>query len=216
MTISVLVPFRGDGGQRDRLWTHCRKLFEVMPVELVIGEESGEGPFNAAQAFNNAASKAKGDIFVLYGADQIPDWDRIQWGIEQLETHEWCALYANTAGYGYSSTNAILAGSPPNDVPLGPSVPFCTAIAAIKATAWVPYDERFKGWGVEDSAWRLAVETLYGPSPQPSGTLRCLYHEAASRDHFPANSALMGQYMVAAENPETMRTYLNSVGVRCM
>lgn len=199
-TISVLIPYRGDGAQRDRLWAHCRKLWDALPVELVIGEESGIGPFSAAAAFNDAAHKATGDMYILYGADQIPDWDRIQWAVEQLTTHKWCALYANTAGYDETSTNAILNGASPNSVPLGASVPFCTAIIGIRADAWIPYDERFTGWGVEDSAWRLALETLYGPTPEPTGTLRCLYHPPAPRDQFEQNCALMGEYMEAANN----------------
>lgn len=211
MTVSILVPFRGDIGQRDRLWAHCRKLFEVLPYELVIGEHPGTEPFNISRAFNDAASRATGTKFILYGADQLPDHDRIDWAVEQLDTHKWCALYGNTAGYGQASTNAILAGANPDNVPLGESVPFCTAIIGVRADAWIGFDERFIGWGGEDTAWRMALTTLYGETPEPSGTLRCLFHEAASREHTDNNFALIGEYMMAAENPEKMRAYLESV-----
>lgn len=200
MTISALIPFRGDQGQRARLWDHCRKLWERLPVELVIGEDPGDGPFSIARAFNDAARKATGDKFILYGADQIPDRDRIEWATEQLDTHKWCALYANTAGFGAASTNAILAGALPDSVPLGPSVPFCTSIIGIRAESWIPFDERFIGWGGEDTAWRIALTSLYGDTPEPSGTLRCLFHEAASREHIEHNFALIGEYMTAEAN----------------
>lgn len=212
MAISALIPFRGDGAQRDRLWSHCRKLWEHLPVELVIGEDPGDGPFNISCAFNDAARRATGTKFILYGADQIPDWDRIEWAVEQLDNYRWCALYANTAGYGQASTNAILAGSLPDSVPLGPSVPFCTSIIGIRADSWIPFDERFTGWGGEDTAWRMALTSLYGDTPEPSGTLRCLYHEAASRAFTDSNFALIGEYMTAEANG-TMRDLVDRVCV---
>lgn len=212
--ISVLIPFRGDnGGWRDRAWDHCKKLWDVLDVELVVGTDDGQGPFKIAQAFNDAARRATGDVFILYGADHLPSWGRILWAVEQLQTRPWCALYANTSGYGLTSTNAIFAGANPKNVPTGPVAPFCTAIIGIRRDSWIPYDERFIGWGCEDSAWRLMLETIYGLSPEPSGTLMCLYHEGAPRDYFTGNAALMGQYMAAADEGR-MVEYIAELGLR--
>jgi hypothetical protein len=211
--VSVLVPFRGDGDWRDTIWAHCERLWSVLPYELVIGRCADDRPFSVAEAFNDAASRATGDIFVLYGADQLPDRDRIEWGIQQLETHQWCALYGATAGYDMTGTNAILAGYLPENVVMGPSVPFCTGILAIRREAWIPFDERFYGWGCEDTAHRLALETIYGLSPEPTGTLRCLYHPAAPRDRFDTNAGLVGEYIAAATSTEAMRAYLVASGV---
>lgn len=212
MTVSILIPFRGDGAQRDRLWSHCKKLWEALPYELCIGTDTGNGPFNIAKAFNNAQAQATGTKYIMYGADHLPDNDRIQWAIEQLDTHAWVALYAATASLDQTSTNAILAGAHPDNLPLGPAAPFCTAIIGINADKWIPYDERFTGWGGDDTAWRLALTSLYGDTPQPSGTLRCLYHEPASREHTDHNFALIGEYM-AAGNAKRMPEYLRSIGL---
>lgn len=197
--ISILVPFRGDGAWRDRAWAYCKARWDSLPYELVIGEDPGTGPFSVARAFNDAASRATGDVFVLYGADQLPDRDRIEWAVSQLTDHHWAALYANTAGYDQASTNAMYAGRSPDDMPLGQSVPFCTGILAVRRDSWIKFDERFVGWGCEDTAHRMALENLYGPSPEPIGTLRCLYHPGASQENFKRNAALVGEYMAAAE-----------------
>lgn len=211
MNISVLIPFRGDDGQRDRLWAYCRALWAALPYELVVGTPD-DGPFNAAQAFNRAAAAATGDIFILYGADQIPDPDRIEWAAQQLATHKWCALYDHTAGISAADTEAILAGAPVNNFGPAQLAPFCTAIIGIRADSWVQMDERFHGWGGEDTAWRMALEGLYGPTPEPSGTLRCLFHEPASREHTDHNFGLIGEYM-AAQEAGLLPKYVKALGL---
>lgn len=199
--ISVLIPFRGDNGQRDIVWAHCRKLWEALPVELVIGTDPHpERPFSFARGINDAARKATGDIYIVFGADQIPEWERIEWAVEQLGTHQWCALYADTAGYDQTATTAIMNGYSPERVQHGSWAPFCTGIIGIRAESWINFDERFEGWGGEDVAWRMTLEALYGPTPDPTGTLKCLYHEPASKAHTENNYALIGEYMTAVKN----------------
>jgi hypothetical protein len=196
--VSVLIPFRGDnGGQRDRLWAWCKAQWDSMPYELVIGEDRGDGPFNISRAFNDAASRASGDVFILYGADHIPDQDRVEWAVGQLHEHPWCALYAQTAGLSATDTNAILMGYGYDKIPFTQVAPFCTSIIGIRADSWIKFDERFQGWGGEDAAWRMVLTSLYGDTPDPSGTLRCLYHEPASREYSQANFALIGEYITA-------------------
>lgn len=211
--VSVLVPFRGDGGERDRLWAYCRNRWNTLPYELVVGEDPGNGPFNISRAFNDAASRATGDVFVLFGADHIPDQDRVDWAATQLESHKWCALYSHTGGLSAGHTYAILNGYDPNSGSFTQVAPFCTSIIGIRADSWIRFDERFQGWGGEDTAWRLALETIYGPTPQPSGTLRCLYHKAASREHTDSNYALIGEY-IAAQAEGRMLEYLTGLGLR--
>lgn len=209
--ISALIPFRGDGAQRDRLWEHCKRIWDALPVELVVGEDAGDGPFNISRAFNDAARKATGDVFVLYGADQLPDLERITWADEQLGVHAWCALYAATGAYNAGDTAAILQGADPSVLPFDQWAPFCTAIIGVRRDAWIPFDERFIGWGGEDTAWRLALNVLYGDTPEPSGTLRCLYHESASREHTAHNFGLLGEYIACEDDPTRMRALLDRI-----
>lgn len=212
MRTSILVPFKGDGGQRDRLWDHCRALWDALPYEVCVGHDDSDGPFNISRAFNDARSMATGDKFVIYGADQLPDRARIEWAIEVLDTQAWIGIFAQTGHYDHEATEAILAGANPDTLPVSAVTPFCIAIIAIRADCWVPFDERFQGWGSEDTAWRTALESLYGPPRQASGTLRCLHHEPAPRDNAEANYALLREYQ-HARDAGTMREYLASTGV---
>lgn len=205
----MLVPFRGDGAQRDKLWDYCRPLFESLPVELVIGEDPGNGPFNISRAFNAAAREATGDIFVLYGADQIPDWDRIQWAANKLTNHAWCQMYASRQGFTEEATAAILTGAPLDGQPTEALVGRCPGIMAVRADKWFPMDEHFQGWGYEDEAFRVALTAMYGRTPPPTGTLRFLYHPPASRDFKNTNRGMYAEYKAAAA-AGTMREFLNA------
>lgn len=212
MLASILIPFRGDGAQRDRLWAYCESVWRSLPYELVIGEDPGTAPFNISHAFNDAASRATGDVFILYGADQLPDADRVEWALQQLEHHAWCALYSATGGMSYPDTEAILAGQPAERYGPASVAPFCTAIIGVRADKWVRMDERFHGWGGEDTAWRMALEGLYGPTPEAHGLLRCLYHEPASREHTDHNFGLIGEYM-AAQEAGLLPKYVKALGL---
>jgi hypothetical protein len=203
MRVSVLIPFRGDDGHRDKLWSYVRNLWEQLPVELVVGSDPGDQPFNVARAFNDAASRATGDLFVLFGADQLPDIDRIAWALNQAEDGAfWCPLFAATGAYREHDTRLIVEnGANPANYDFAQWAPFCTGILAVTRDGWVEIngmDERFFGWGCEDTAVRMALEVILGPAPEPTGTLACLWHPAAPRDRFEANAAMIGAYETAA------------------
>jgi len=214
--VSVLIPWRTDNGARERVWSHCERLWNVLPYELVIGTDSHEGPFCPARAFNDAARKATGEVFVLYGADHLPDQSRVDWAAKQLETNQWCGLYSSTVHYSQTSTNAILSGWHPDRVPPAEFEtvhPFCIAVIGIRADAWIPFDERFTGWGSEDTAWRLALSSLYGPTVEPpTEPLRALWHPPAPKDHAEDNYQLLQEYVDAA-NGKRMREHLEAVNV---
>jgi hypothetical protein len=201
MRVSVLVPFRGDGRRRDQLWGYVRHAWEGLPVELVVGHDPGDGPFNVSRAFNDAADNATGDRFMLFGADQIPDLDRVAWAANELDDHPWVPLFASTGAYSRQASDEILAGADPARFDFEQWAPFCTGILGVTRDGWDAVngmDERFFGWGCEDTALRMALEVIHGPAPEPTGTLACLWHPAAPRDRFNANAAMIGGYETAA------------------
>lgn len=197
MSVSILIPWRTDNSQREKLWTYCRQLWEATGYEITVGEDPGTHPFNIGRAFNRAARKATGDIYITYGADHLPDVDRIEWAVEQLSTYDWCGLYAETAHLSETDTNALLAGYSVDRITPAHTIPFCLGVNAIRADKWIDFDERFHGWGSEDQAWRLLVQAAYGRPPEPSGTLWALHHEPASLERAEANFDLLREYQAA-------------------
>lgn len=205
MNVSVLIPWRTDNGHRAAVFQYIRGRWAELPVELVVGADDGDpdAPFNVSRAFNDAAAHATGDVFVLFGADQLPDVDVIAaaagWA---LEHDSWAPLFASTGAYREMDTGLILNGADPARYDFAQWAPFCTSILAVTRGAWERVngmDERFFGWGCEDTALRMALEVLEGPSGfEPTEALRCLWHPAASRDRYEANAAMIGAYQVAA------------------
>jgi hypothetical protein len=203
MSLSVLVPFRGDGYWRDQAWDYCLEQWLATGIDVAVGEHPGTGPFNIARAFNDAASQASGDHLFLIGADTIPDPARITEVDVLLETYPWVPGYSRTGVYGLDATEAIYAGADPDTQDFEHLYYVCTGILGVRAEAWAEIggmDERFNGWGYEDNALRTMLTTLYGEPPSPDATARCLYHPPQGRAEVHANRMLYSRYEQAAHS----------------
>ena len=203
MNVSVLIPWRTDHGPREVVFGHVLERWRALPVEVVIGQDSGDGPFNVSAAFNDAARQATGDVFVLFGADHLPDLDAVHDAARAAHTHDsWAPVFASTGAYRQIDTGLIVNGANPELYDFAQFAPFCTGILAVSRNAWITVngmDERFLGWGCDDVALRIALGVLVGPPVfEPIGTCRALWHPAAPRDHFEVNAARIGVYETAA------------------
>jgi hypothetical protein len=78
-----------------------------------------------------------------------------------------------------------------------------------------PLDARFRGWGQEDSAWGVALTSLYGAPWRGSADLWHLYHPPQPRMSRSRGSmvtwAVFLEYQRAAEQGR-MRAYLDGLG----
>lgn len=202
LALSVLIPFRGDGARRDELFKFVRAAWQQLPVEVFVGSDPGDAPFNISRAFNDAASQASGDCYLLASADALPPTpEHLDWIVTQLETHPWLGAYAETGAYSKVDSDRILKGENPDRFTFEQWAPFCTGAIALHRDIWNDVngmDERFHGWGCEDTAFRLTLETLHGQPPEPRGCARSLWHPAASREFFETNADRLGYYITAA------------------
>jgi hypothetical protein len=187
---------------------------KVPGVQVCVGLDDGAGPFNCAQAQNRARSVATGDILLMYGADQIPPSpDELAWIVDRMQRHPWTAVYATTRDLSqYATLRVLHGGADPRSLSdLGRHIGMCTGILAIRPNVWDAVggmDERFCGWGAEDTAFRLALRTLYPDGNDVGeGTLLTLWHPPEPRDRTPANMHLYAEYVHAAGRGE-LREYL--------
>lgn len=215
LNVSVLIPYRSDGGSRERVWDYILPEWEQTGLDICVGSDSGVGPFNCAMAQNNAFRQSKYDVLAMFGADQLPHMKAIHDGVNILkEGWDWLPIMSETAYYSRQATEMILKGRDPYRTPLDNKLPYCTGIVMLTREAYVEVggmDERFVGWGFEDTAFRQTLTGRFGHSPCPSNVLRCLWHETPNRTEGSPNSKLMEDY-IPLTSPGVTKTYLQKRG----
>jgi hypothetical protein len=161
---------------------------ESQPRPEVIGTH----PFSVSRALNDAAKHAHGDAFLMFGADHLPDPAAVSWAAGQLRSHPWVRIYDHVLYASEGATHLIVDG------PFGDNLFMdaanwtrhpapCPGVLALTRAAWDVaggMDERFSGWGYEDTEFlsRLA-HTVPGGTMGPCGLpLRELYVPNTARN----------------------------------
>jgi hypothetical protein len=188
MSVSVLFPYRPDGGRRDHLasWVNARWKSHFPEFELVWGEPYG-GPFNRSQAINNAFMQSSGDVLIVSDLDTICQKADVEAAMDAVDDGApW--------GYGYRGyfnltrefSDEILDQDPAAPIPLV-NVRFedwgfenVSGMTILTRPAFIEvggFDEEFIGWGFEDLAFdRIANNRLGPPFRVPQGYLLHLWH----------------------------------------
>jgi hypothetical protein len=214
---SVLIPFRSDGAEREAAWNYISKAWQAITkytgLQVCVasdGREHGE-PFNLAAAQNRAFEQSTGDYLIMLGADCIPDLNSIHHARCVMGSNKflgrqfsWVPLFHQTEYYGAATTQKIIhqgaihLGDDQTDPEL--FVPFCCGPVGLTRQAYLDaggMDERFEGWGFEDTAFRQTLGNLFGVTDPLPYTLRCLWHPGEHRIVHPnPNRALMDEYEV--------------------
>lgn len=203
--VSVLIPWRAGDPQREGVWNYIRnqwfELSSVLGFEIVVGQpDDMEGPFNCASALNNAWRRATRPNVVMFGADCLPDVTAISEAMWRIDRGElWVPLFKDTQYYGQYSTHRIINGDDSLYHLPDPNlyVPFQTGVLALTHQAYYQaggHDDRFVGWGAEDSAFRISLYRLFGDSEPVDRSLYCLWHETGHRSMNQNNWDLIKEY----------------------
>lgn len=213
-SVSLLVPWRPDGDVRDRLWAWCAARWaRIAPDVEVVEGYSAAGPFRVGEALNNAASMASGDVFVNYCADGVPDIEAIEAALPAVAESGWAALFARTAFLTETATREVIEADDVADVEISTEgiviVGCCNGPTVLHRDLWADLggqDVRFAGWGPEDLAFRIALQTLAGPGRQCDATLVHLFHGSGpTQETSPDNQELFDRYVAANGDPAAMR-----------
>jgi len=211
--ISVLVPFGAApdaaGKHRAEVWRWCSKQWDAMRNrglvdEIIIGvdplfgqpdpnrRDPHQRPFSVARALNDAAKHAHGEHFLLFGADHVPDARAIEWATHQLRGYAFARIYDRVAYATEAATRLILHGTvlplEAADWHVHPAP--CPGVLGVRRAAFEAaggLDERYEGWGYEDTAFLDALARTHTNGVRgtmgPSGyVLRELWHDGAARD----------------------------------
>jgi hypothetical protein len=216
--ISVLVPFKSFGDcDRDANWRWVEDRFHALHPDWEICVGESEQPFNRGQAINEAASKAKGDIFYVSDADcfvypeQATECVRLASeapGVVIAATR-WLALErAFSWEVRVGRPDVRFASEPPTWCEVQGTVSGCFAISRESFEKVGGFPKEFMDWGGEDCAFWYKMETFVAQGRRLEGDMFHLWHPTArdeNSDRFKVNMNRMNQYGEANLNPEKMR-----------
>lgn len=174
--VSILVPFRDVDGTRSEPWNFVRERLERLypEAEIVVASDDGQEPFHKTAALNKAAAQATGDVFVIYDSDTLVDIDALRETVAAVEATpmRWALPYrmkiklnAETsrvildAGVDWGGT-VELRGQQESRTSFNAAPPLVVSRQAWETVRGM--DERFRGWGYEDTAFASSLDVLCG------------------------------------------------------
>lgn len=198
MRTVTLVPYRADKGARAAAWRYVYPILKDLGYPIFVGDDGTE-PFSVSRSWNAAAEAAgEWDRAILHAPDvRLDDPARLHSAAEQaaermVYAYNWYKRL-NAAG-----TRILIAGGKPPDRYVvhqrrpagmidigGPRV--------IPRALWERvggFDDRFVGWGGEDTAFAHCCRIMAGPSGRLKGVLWSLHHPRQRKsDPFYSNRA---------------------------
>jgi hypothetical protein len=249
--ISLLVPFRDDHeeGRADN-WSWLRRYWEysLPDAEIIIGDAPGN-PFSKTCAINAAFRDSSGDVLVIIDADCYIDAavildcaDEIRKGRARKPREPvWFVPYRHLFRLTRISTLYLLGSdpidpfafsAPPDADEIGPSSGsgfghwYGALIQMFPREAFEivhGMDARFRGWGGEDVAFTLALDTLFGVHRLSNNQVLTLWHSVQSKPGTNPdllriwegqsdprkNWQIAGQYRKALRDPTAMRAIID-------
>lgn len=223
--ISFLIPYASVEENRVRAFDLVWKdLLRDWPEEEILVGDGGIQPigqFDRSKARNSLAAQAHGNPLVFVDADSWVAKEQLVRAVASIGLSGWVFPYSVYYSLSRTGTDEFIGGdminmdyeyvfpgADPVDRPA--SVGGAVVVSRQAFEEVHGYDEEFQGWGFEDRAFALALETLCGPVKRIDGPLYHLWHPAPeeerfSQAHIEGNRAVYGAYQEAAGNTEMMR-----------
>lgn len=188
--LSVLIPLTASAKtQSDRMrnleWIKNRYKALMPEAEICIGESNIE-PFSINNGYNNAIKKSTREILFFTDADIFFDPQDMKRAIDMLEEYRCIVPFQKYIKLSKEVSDSILSGAyniNTNDIELknsllrfdslnmNDSYNFTGYLTLIKKEDFKlcggGVDERFKGWGRCDDAFRLTFEHVFGGFKRP-------------------------------------------------
>lgn len=225
--VVFLVPRRADNGHRDRLWKFCREWWTTNhpTIEIFEGHHNAdEGKFNRSAAINRASKAAgKWDIGIILDSDVLIDPINVEQGILVAQRFNRICIPFRTYHSLSQEGSARIMGGWSGDWLTASTKAYWDSVSCVVVVSrglWDRvggFDERFVGWGFEDTAFACATDAVSGRL-RLNGDLWHLWHPATpERDpnapEFIANSDLSILYRNASHGSwDAMRMILTQPG----
>jgi len=192
--ISILIPFRDTGDRKEQLeWLQKRwaKLFPE--AEVIIESDDGQDPFSKTIAVNKCYKKATSDILAIVDADVWVDPKILIDAADKIRNKK--AVWVRPCGKVYrlkkEFTKNLIAFSPDTPFPkateddcerVTPTVGLVAVFSREQFEKVGGMDERFRGWGWEDTAWNILLDGIFGKAQVWNNIVYHLWHPRVRSD----------------------------------
>jgi hypothetical protein len=222
-TVAVVIPFRSDDPERVRIkeWVDARwaAIHPAWPV-VIVGDGKESGPFNRARAVNRGVGSVATDVVVVADADiAVMHGQAEACAAAIAQGHvPWVVAYEVMTHLTKPATEEFMGrgpaarqmGSTRMEVRWSSRESVCGLVAIRREDYDLlgGNDERFQGWGWEDTAFAHKADTLLGPHYRLPGECLHLYHHLREDRKVDAqaqaNRKLGRRYAAAAGDPDAM------------
>lgn len=214
MNVVVWMPYRGDGGWRDRNFEVAYRQACSLGFDVWV-HDSGDEPFSIARTWNELGARDGWDRAVCWGADFVLVDPTSVYDALAVD-HHWVFVFDRVSKLDRRATEQVHRHGPyrfpTSKLPFG-------GVRVITRTMWEHvggYDSRFVGWGHEDRAHAHCVEVMCGPRLRVPGHMLNLWHPKR-RDlpndpyfaHQDQNLAMLREYQ-AITDPAKLRAFLEA------
>lgn len=218
--VSVIVPFLPDGGARDRAWEFVSARYHSLRPdwEVVLGTCPGT-EWRKGYAVDAGVQASKGEVLIIADADCIVPFEALDSAVELVRSGEasWVVPHTLVKRLNRDSTEAYLQTAPTDDITpsgnLTKSEYQGYAGGGIVVVERAKYDfvggipRGFVGWGAEDEAFALILDTMLGKHTRLKYDLFHLYHPTGKRakgTEYRHNRALYNKFLAYSGDPERM------------
>jgi hypothetical protein len=222
MRTVFLVPRRDGFAERDRIWAWTKAWWrrEFPEFEMIEGHHDGPDLFNRSKALNRASATAGDwDMAVIIDSDVITDPGHVREAIATAAREVRMVVpFTVRHNLNRKGSERIMAGD------TGPWEHYVardyldqhSAVIVVPRSVWDTvggFDETFSGWGMEDTAFAIAVTTLVGPLVHMPGECWHFYHPSAPEGHRGTPSAVRNRargarYQAAMGDAPSIRAIL--------
>lgn len=186
--ISILIPFRDTGDRKEQLeWLQQRwaKLFPE--AEIIIEPDDGLDPFSKTIAVNRCYRRATSDILAIVDADVWLDPQILKDAAENIRSGKvsWVRPCGTVYRLNKNFTKNLVAFTPDTEFPLvkeehceriTPTVGLVCVFSRKQFEYVGGMDERFRGWGWEDTAWNVLLDGIFGKAEIWDNIVYHLWH----------------------------------------
>lgn len=203
MKLSIIIPWHDNGCEWRRKsfdWLRNRYAALLTDYEFVCGSTKNiddDPHWNRAASRNALVEQSSGDTLLIADADTVFQLDQIERGIAQLlGGAPWVIPYCEERYYNLTADETALvwrcfpgAGIPEPTDPRqwDHKITSWAGLLLVPRAAFDAvggYDERFKGWGYEDNAFKTALDRVVGPHRRTDGYALHLWHPAPDEECF--------------------------------